>query len=105
MAARRPRADDRRHRHRLQGRTRFLFAGLRRNMAEGGSWLSRLRTGLAKSTKRVTAGITGLSTKKKLDQRTLDDLGEELVQPGVGLAAPAPPGGKRGAGGLVMEEP
>ena len=30
-------------------------------------WLSRLRNGLAKSTKRVTESITGLFTKKKLD--------------------------------------
>ena len=36
--------------------------------AEGGSWLSRLRGGLSKSTKRVTESITGLFTKKKLDQ-------------------------------------
>jgi len=35
-------------------------------------WLSRLRSGLAKSTKRVTESITGLFTKKKLDQQTLD---------------------------------
>ena len=33
-----------------------------------GGWLSRLRDGLAKSTKRVTESITGLFTKKKLDQ-------------------------------------
>ena len=37
-------------------------------------WLSRLRDGLAKSTKRVTESITGLFTKKKLDQATLNDL-------------------------------
>jgi hypothetical protein len=35
-----------------------------------GGWLSRLRAGLAKSTKRVTESITGLFTKKKLDQET-----------------------------------
>ena len=32
------------------------------------SWLSRLRGGLAKSTQRVTESITGIFTKKKLDQ-------------------------------------
>ena len=54
-----------------------------------GGWLSRLRDGLAKSTKRVTESITGLFTKKKLDQATLNDLEDALIQAdlGVGVAA------------------
>ena len=54
-----------------------------------GSWLSRLRGGLAKSTKRVTESITSLFTKRKLDQKTLDELEEILIQAdlGVGVAA------------------
>ncbi|TBR20983.1 MAG: hypothetical protein EPO10_30550, partial [Reyranella sp.] len=35
-------------------------------------WLSRLREGLSKSTRKVAESITGLFTKKKLDQQTLD---------------------------------
>lgn len=35
----------------------------------------------AKSTKRVTESITGLFTKKKLDQQTLDEL-EDAADPG-----------------------
>ncbi len=50
------------------------------------SWLSRLRGGLAKSTKRVTEGITGLFTKKKLDQATLDELEDALIQADLGVA-------------------
>lgn len=54
-----------------------------------GGWLSRLRDGLAKSTKRVTESITGLFTKKKLDRATLNDLEDALIQAdlGVGVAA------------------
>ena len=53
------------------------------------SWLSRLRSGLSKSTQRVAESITGLFTKKKLDQKTLDDLEDALIQAdlGVGVAA------------------
>jgi fused signal recognition particle receptor len=55
---------------------------------EKGSWLSRLRAGLSKSTQRVAESITGLFTKKKLDQKTLDDLEDALIQAdlGVGVA-------------------
>ena len=52
-----------------------------------GGWLSRLRDGLAKSTKRVTESITGLFTKKKLDQQTLDELEDALIQADLGVAA------------------
>jgi fused signal recognition particle receptor len=51
-----------------------------------GGWLSRLRDGLAKSTKRVTESITGLFTKKKLDQETLNELEDALIQADLGVA-------------------
>jgi len=54
-----------------------------------GGWLSRLRGGLAKSTKRVTESITGLFTKKKLDQATLDELEDALIQADLGVAVAA----------------
>ena len=57
--------------------------------AEKGSWLSRLRDGLSKSTKRVTENITGLFTKKKLDQATLDELEDALIQADLGVAVAA----------------
>jgi fused signal recognition particle receptor len=48
-------------------------------------WLSRLREGLSKSTKKVAESITGLFTKKKLDQQTLDDLEDALIQADLGV--------------------
>jgi fused signal recognition particle receptor len=59
-------------------------------------WLSRLRTGLSKSTKRVTESITSLFTKKKLDQATLDDLEEVLIQADLGVSVAARLVGKLG---------
>ena len=53
------------------------------------SWLSRLRSGLSKSTKRVTESITGLFTKKKLDQETLNDLEDALIQADLGVSVAA----------------
>lgn len=52
-------------------------------------WLSRLREGLSKSTRRVTESITGLFTKKKLDQQTLDELEDALIQADLGVAVAA----------------
>lgn len=57
--------------------------------AEKKGWLSRLRDGLAKSTKRVTESITGLFTKKKLDQETLNELEDALIQADLGVAVAA----------------
>ena len=54
-----------------------------------GGWLSRLRDGLAKSTKRVTESITGLFTKKKLDQETLNELEDALIQADLGVSVAA----------------
>jgi len=56
---------------------------------EKGSWLSRLRDGLSKSTKRVTENITGLFTKKKLDQETLDRLEDALIEADLGVTVAA----------------
>ena len=49
-------------------------------------WLSRLRDGLSKSTKRVTESITGLFTRKKLDRETLNELEDALIQADLGVA-------------------
>ena len=49
------------------------------------SWLDRLKAGLAKTSSRLTEGITGLVTKKKLDQDTLDELEELLLAADLGL--------------------
>ena len=57
--------------------------------AEKKGWLSRLRYGLAKSTKKVTESITGLFTKKKLDQQTLNELEDALIQADLGVTVAA----------------
>jgi fused signal recognition particle receptor len=54
-----------------------------------GSWLSRLRGGLSKSTQRVTESITGIFTKKRLDQATLGELEDALIQADLGVAVAA----------------
>jgi fused signal recognition particle receptor len=53
------------------------------------SWLSRLRGGLSKSTQRVTESITGIFTKKKLDQATLGELEDALIQADLGVSVAA----------------
>lgn len=50
------------------------------------SWFGRLKEGLTKSTQRITQSITGLFTKKKLDQKTLDELEDVLIQADLGVA-------------------
>ena len=50
------------------------------------SWLQRLAGGLSKSSNTLTAGITGVFTKRKLDDDTLQDLEDLLIQADLGLA-------------------
>jgi len=52
-------------------------------------WLSRLRSGLSKSSRRVTEGITGVFTRKRLDQATLDGLEDALIQADLGVSVAA----------------
>ncbi|HBR68437.1 MAG TPA: signal recognition particle-docking protein FtsY, partial [Rhodospirillaceae bacterium] len=52
--------------------------------AQEGGWLSRLTRGLAKSTGRITQGLTDVLTKSKLDQETLDRLEEVLIEADLG---------------------
>lgn len=52
--------------------------------SEEGGWLSRLTTGLSKSTNKFTQGLTDLVTKKKLDQDMLDELEELLIAADLG---------------------
>ena len=52
--------------------------------SEQGGWLSRLTKGLSKSTNKLTTGLTDLVTKKKLDQDTLDELEDVLIEADLG---------------------
>jgi fused signal recognition particle receptor len=49
-----------------------------------GGWLSRLTTGLSKSTGRLGQGITDIFTKRKLDAQSLEDLEDLLISSDLG---------------------
>ncbi len=55
-------------------------------VAEKSGWLSRLKTGLSKSSKSLTGSITAIFTKRKLDATTLQDLEDTLIQADLGIA-------------------
>ena len=48
-------------------------------------WFHRLKTGLGKTSAKLSEGITGLFTKRKLDATTLDDLEDLLIQADLGV--------------------
>lgn len=48
-------------------------------------WFQRLREGLTKTSSRLTDGITGVFTKRKLDDETLEELEDILIQADLGL--------------------
>lgn len=55
----------------------------------GGGWLIRLRRGLGRSSDKLTGGISGLFTRRRLDDEALEDLEDLLIGAdlGVGTAA------------------
>ncbi|MGE0701094.1 MAG: signal recognition particle-docking protein FtsY [Hyphomicrobiaceae bacterium] len=53
--------------------------------APKGSWFQRLRTGLAKTSSRLSDGITSIFTKRRLDAATLEDLEDLLIQADLGV--------------------
>ncbi len=52
-------------------------------------WLSRLRDGLTRSSSRIADGITGIFTKRKLDDTALEELEELLIAADLGPATAA----------------
>lgn len=48
-------------------------------------WFSRLKSGLAKSSSKLTTGIAEVFTKRKLDGAMLDDLEDLLIQSDLGV--------------------
>jgi fused signal recognition particle receptor len=48
-------------------------------------WFQRLRDGLTKTSSKLSDGITGLFTKRKLDAATLDELEDLLIQADLGV--------------------
>jgi fused signal recognition particle receptor len=57
-------------------------------MSEGGGWFQRLKSGLARSSQRLTDGITAIVGRRRLDDRALQELEELLIGAdlGTGLA-------------------
>ena len=49
------------------------------------SWFDRLKSGLGKTSTKLTSGITSLFTKSKLDAATIDDLEDLLIQSDIGV--------------------
>lgn len=50
-------------------------------------WFSRLKAGLARSTAKLTDSVTGIFTKRKLDDAALEELEETLIAADLGVAA------------------
>jgi fused signal recognition particle receptor len=49
------------------------------------TWFQRLRAGLARTSSQLTGQITALFTKRKLDDQTLEDLEDLLIQADLGV--------------------
>lgn len=52
-------------------------------------WFARLKSGLSLSSNKISDGITGIFTKRKLDQAALDELEELLITADLGPATAA----------------
>ncbi len=52
-------------------------------------WFARLRDGLSKSSRRLVDGISGLFTKRRLDDATLEELEELLITADLGVQTAA----------------
>lgn len=48
-------------------------------------WFGRLKQGLAKSSNKLSEGITGIFTKRKLDDDTIEELEDLLIQADLGV--------------------
>ena len=57
--------------------------------ASKGGWFSRLKAGLTRSSSRLGEGITGIFTKRKLDDAALEELEELLITSDLGVATAA----------------
>ena len=54
-----------------------------------GGWLQRLKSGLSLSSGKIGDGITGIFTKRKLDEAALEELEELLITADLGVATAA----------------
>ncbi|MGB8817378.1 MAG: signal recognition particle receptor subunit alpha, partial [Rhizobiaceae bacterium] len=49
------------------------------------SWFQRLKRGLSRSSKELSSSITGIFTKRKLDEETLQELEDVLIRADLGM--------------------
>jgi fused signal recognition particle receptor len=54
--------------------------------ARKASWIGRLKSGLQRSSTQLTESITGIFTKRKLDESMLDELEDALIMADMGIA-------------------
>lgn len=54
-----------------------------------GGWFSRLKTGLTRSSSKLSDGITGIFTKRKLDDAALEELEDLLITSDLGVTTAA----------------
>ena len=52
-------------------------------------WLSRLKSGLAKSSSRLVDGIAGVFTRRRLDAEAIEELADVLITADLGPATAA----------------
>ena len=57
--------------------------------AEKRGWFQRLKSGLSRTSTKITGGITGIFTKKKLDRELLGELEDALIAADLGPATAA----------------
>ncbi|MGL4242241.1 MAG: signal recognition particle-docking protein FtsY, partial [Beijerinckiaceae bacterium] len=62
------------------------------------SWWQKLKSGLSRTASNVSEGITGLFTKRKLDDETLEELEDLLIQADLGIDVAARISGAVGKG-------
>jgi len=55
------------------------------NEPKKNTWFQKLTSGLSKTSTQLSNGITGLFTKKKLEQKQLEDLEDVLIQADLGV--------------------
>jgi len=60
-------------------------AGTEPQASAKSGWFSRLKQGLGKTSTKLSDGITGIFTKKKLEAATLDDLEDVLIEADLGI--------------------
>ena len=60
-------------------------AGVELQASAKAGWFNRLKQGLGKTSTKLSDGITGIFTKKKLEGATLDDLEDVLIEADLGI--------------------